>query len=118
MSPSSPHLATTALRTGDFYRWSKVSESIGGMCAALIFASLLWSIMLNLSLALAPVREDSTGTALVAWLMIGGPALKGQKTAGKNGGNMVENVETKCGLEGFGLDGSLRLSGNLKVERA
>jgi hypothetical protein len=47
------------------------------MCAALIFASLLWSIMLNLSLALAPVREDSTGTALVAWLMIGGLALKG-----------------------------------------
>ena len=31
--------------------------------------------MLNLSLALAPVREDSSGTALVAWLMIGGLAM-------------------------------------------
>lgn len=69
------HLRAFVLQTGDFYRWSKVSESIGGMCAALIFASLLWSIMLNLSLALAPVREDSTGTALVAWLMIGGPTM-------------------------------------------
>lgn len=86
MSPSSPHQLPQlpAPRTGDVYRWSKVSENIGGMCAALIFAALLWSIMLNLSLALAPVREDSSGTALVAWLMIGGRAMVG-KNAGMVG---------------------------------
>lgn len=69
------YLRAFVLQTGDPYRWSQISESIGGLCAALIFASLLWSIMLNLSLALAPVREDSSGTALVAWLMIGGPTM-------------------------------------------
>ena len=48
--------------------------------------------MLNLSLALAPVREDSSGTALVAWLMIGGLAIanKAKKGWWKYGGNMVE----------------------------
>eukprot|EP00438_Fugacium_kawagutii_P012095 Skav209444 [mRNA] locus=scaffold2199:69821:87658:- [translate_table: standard] len=61
-----------AFVTGDKYRWSKVTESVGGLTGALIFSSLLWSIILNISLALAPVREDSSGTALAAWLMIGG----------------------------------------------
>eukprot|EP00439_Symbiodinium_sp_Y106_P023891 s355_g2.t3 len=64
-----------ALQSGDFYRWSEVNERIGAISSALVFAALLWSIILNLSLALAPVREDSTGTALVAWLMIGGPMM-------------------------------------------
>eukprot|EP00435_Cladocopium_sp_Y103_P043045 s1870_g12.t1 len=69
------YLCAFVLQTGDAYRWSKVSENIGGMSGALIFASLLWSIILNLSLALAPVREDASGTALVAWLMVGGPTM-------------------------------------------
>ncbi|CAE7882385.1 unnamed protein product [Symbiodinium microadriaticum] len=64
-----------ALQSGDFYRWSEVNERIGSIAAALVFSALLWSIVLNISLALAPVREDSTGRALVAWLMIGGPMM-------------------------------------------
>ena len=60
--------------------------------------------MLNLSLALAPVREDSSGTALVAWLMIGGLAIANKaKRAGGNmvetwwkyGGNMVESLRLR-----------------------
>jgi len=63
------------LQTGDLYRWSKSSEYIGSLAGSFIMASLLWSIILNLSLALAPVREDESGTALVAWLMVGGPTM-------------------------------------------
>ncbi|CAK9100713.1 unnamed protein product [Durusdinium trenchii] len=69
------YMRAFVLQTGDFYRWSKVTEYIGGLSGSLIFSSLLWSIILNLSLALAPVREDASGTALVAWLMIGGPTM-------------------------------------------
>jgi len=63
------------LQTGDPYRWSKWCEYIGSLAGAFMMASLLWSIILNLSLALAPVREDESGTALVAWLMVGGPTM-------------------------------------------
>lgn len=63
------------LQTPGIYQWSLVTERIGAVAAALVFAALLWSIVLNLSLALAPVREDASGRALVAWLMIGGPTM-------------------------------------------
>ena len=63
------------LQTPGIYQWSLVTERIGAVAAALVYAALLWSIVLNLSLALAPVREDASGRALVAWLMIGGPTM-------------------------------------------
>eukprot|EP00971_Amphidinium_carterae_P079238 1567921-Amphidinium_carterae.1 len=57
------------------YRWTRFNELYGSLASSLIFTGLLWSIILNLSLALAPVREDASGTALAAWLLIGGPTM-------------------------------------------
>eukprot|EP00971_Amphidinium_carterae_P139056 2756060-Amphidinium_carterae.1 len=57
------------------YRLTRITELFGSLASALMFTGLLWSIILNLSLALAPVREDTSGTALAAWLLIGGPTM-------------------------------------------
>mmetsp|Transcript_38702 Transcript_38702/g.70475 ORF Transcript_38702/g.70475 Transcript_38702/m.70475 type:complete len:329 (+) Transcript_38702:96-1082(+) len=76
------HLRAFILVNGDAgenspgtYRWSRYNEVYSSISSALIFTGLLWSIILNLSLALAPVREDTSGTALVSWLFIGGPTM-------------------------------------------
>jgi len=56
----------------DTYRYSRRSEVMAALSATFVFISLGWSIMFSISLALAPVREDESKTALTAWLMVGG----------------------------------------------
>mmetsp|Transcript_64298 Transcript_64298/g.153337 ORF Transcript_64298/g.153337 Transcript_64298/m.153337 type:complete len:393 (-) Transcript_64298:82-1260(-) len=74
------HLSSFILNLEDVegkrvWRWSQMTEFHGGLACAFVLVGLFWSILFNLSLALAPAREDETGGALKHWLWIVGPLM-------------------------------------------
>eukprot|EP00929_Paragymnodinium_shiwhaense_P113675 TRINITY_DN81974_c0_g1_i1.p1 TRINITY_DN81974_c0_g1~~TRINITY_DN81974_c0_g1_i1.p1 ORF type:complete len:289 (-),score=26.30 TRINITY_DN81974_c0_g1_i1:162-1028(-) len=61
--------------------WNKVArrseyiEARGSAAAYLIGSSLMWSLVMSVSLAVSPCREDPSGSALAAWCWVGLPAI-------------------------------------------